>query len=114
MVARPTITAMTDDRTAPPLPPPPPTAHAGVPPGTPRDGHLEPANPDSFPRDRLGAMVRRTPAYTKLAWRLGKDPMLSKARRAAVVAAAGYLVSPVDLIPGFVPVLFALGARVEG
>jgi uncharacterized membrane protein YkvA (DUF1232 family) len=50
-------------------------------------------------------MVRRTPAYAKLAWRLGKDPMLSKARRAAVVAAAGYLVSPVDLIPGFVPVL---------
>jgi uncharacterized membrane protein YkvA (DUF1232 family) len=62
-------------------------------------------NADPFPRDRLGAMVRRTPAYLKLAWRLGKDPMLSKARRATVVAAAGYLVSPIDLVPGFVPVL---------
>ena len=31
--------------------------------------------------------------------------MLSKARRDAVVAAAGYLVSPVDLVPGFIPVL---------
>ena len=50
-------------------------------------------------------MVHRTPRYAKLAWRLGKDPMLSKARRVAVVAAAGYLVSPVDLVPGFIPVL---------
>ena len=76
---------MTDDvEAAPPQPPP----HA-----------------DPFPRDRLSAMVHRTPRYAKLAWRLGKDPMLSKARRVAVVAAAGYLVSPVDLVPGFIPVL---------
>ena len=64
-----------------------------------------PPHIDPFPRDRLSAMVHRTPRYAKLAWRLGKDPMLSKARRVAVVAAAGYLVSPVDLVPGFIPVL---------
>ena len=50
-------------------------------------------------------MLRRAPNYARLGWRLGKDPMLSKARRVAVVAAAGYLVSPIDLVPGFIPVL---------
>ena len=50
-------------------------------------------------------MLHRAPRYARLGWRLGKDPMLSKARRVAVVAAAGYLVSPIDLVPGFIPVL---------
>lgn len=75
---------MADD---PSLPPPPPL------------------NADPFPRDRFSAMLHRLPNYVRLSWRLGKDPMLSKARRLAVVAAAGYVVSPVDLVPGIVPVL---------
>ena len=53
---------------------------------------------DPFPRDRVSVMVHRMPNYLKLAWRLGKDPMLSRARRAAVIAAAGYVISPVDLV----------------
>ncbi len=60
---------------------------------------------DPFPRERVGAMIGRMPAYLRLAWRLAKDPLLSRKRRAAMVAAAGYLVSPVDLVPGIVPVL---------
>ena len=60
---------------------------------------------DPFPRDRVTDMVRRMPAYLRLSWRLGKDPLLSKARRAAVIGAAGYLASPVDLVPGVIPVL---------
>ena len=60
---------------------------------------------DPFPRERVTAMVRRMPAYLKLAWRLTRDPLLSKARRAAVIGAAGYLASPVDLVPGVIPVL---------
>jgi uncharacterized membrane protein YkvA (DUF1232 family) len=58
-----------------------------------------------FPRERVSAMLRRMPAYLRLSWRLGKDPLLNKARRAAVVAAAGYLASPIDLVPGVVPLL---------
>lgn len=60
---------------------------------------------DPFPRDAFAALVRRLPAYGRLAWRLGRDPLLSRARRAAVVGAAAYLVSPVDAVPGFIPVL---------
>jgi uncharacterized membrane protein YkvA (DUF1232 family) len=60
---------------------------------------------DPFPRERVTATLRRMPAYLKLAWRLGRDPLLSRARRAAIVAAAGYLASPIDLVPGVIPVL---------
>jgi uncharacterized membrane protein YkvA (DUF1232 family) len=60
---------------------------------------------DPFPRERFGAMLRRMPAYLRLSWRLAKDPLLGKARRAAVVGAAGYLASPIDLVPGVVPVI---------
>lgn len=60
---------------------------------------------DPFPRERVAAMARRMPAYLRLSWRLARDPLLSRARRAAVVGAAGYLVSPIDLVPGVVPVL---------
>ena len=60
---------------------------------------------DPFPRERVAAMLRRLPAYLRLAWRLAREPLLSRARRAAVVGAAGYLASPVDLVPGVIPVI---------
>jgi uncharacterized membrane protein YkvA (DUF1232 family) len=60
---------------------------------------------DPFPRHRIAALGRRMPAYLRLSWRLAKDPLLSKARRAAVVGAAGYLASPIDLVPGVIPLL---------
>ena len=60
---------------------------------------------DPFPRERVAATLRRMPAYLRLAWRLARDPLLSRARRAAVIAAAGYLASPIDLVPGVIPVI---------
>ena len=60
---------------------------------------------DPFPRDRVALLLRRTPAYLRLSWRLAREPLLNRARRAAVIAAAGYLASPVDLVPGVIPVL---------
>ncbi len=60
---------------------------------------------DPFPRDRLAATLRRLPAYLRLAWALAMDPALARKRRAAVIAAAGYLVSPIDLLPDAIPVL---------
>jgi uncharacterized membrane protein YkvA (DUF1232 family) len=70
-----------------------------------RPGYDRRMREDPFPRERVGAMVRRMPAYVRLAWRLGKDPLLSKARRATVIGAVGYLASPIDLVPGIIPVL---------
>src|SRR5215216_3326312 len=60
---------------------------------------------DPFPRDAFGALIRRLPSYARLAWMLARDPRLSKARRAAVLAGAAYVLSPVDLIPGIIPVV---------
>jgi len=59
--------------------------------------------PDPFPREAVLALVRRMPAYARLGWALSRDPALSGGRRAAVLAAAAYLVSPVDLVPGIIP-----------
>jgi uncharacterized membrane protein YkvA (DUF1232 family) len=44
------------------------------------------------------------PAYARLAWRIGRDPQLGTSRRAALVGAMAYLASPIDLVPGFIPV----------
>ena len=58
---------------------------------------------DPFPMARFVALVGRFPKYARLAWRLGHDDRLSGGRRAAVLAAAAYLASPIDLVPGIIP-----------
>ena len=59
---------------------------------------------DPFPTERLMALVRRLPRYVRLAWRLGRDPRLCVGARVAVMGAAAYLASPIDLVPGIIPV----------
>jgi uncharacterized membrane protein YkvA (DUF1232 family) len=62
------------------------------------------ASAHGFPRDDFTALIRRLPKYGRLAWALARDPRLSRLRRAAVMAAAAYVVSPIDLVPGIIPV----------
>ena len=64
----------------------------------------EPATRDPFPADRFGALLRRLPKYARLSWSLAKDDRLSRTRQAALIAGAVYLVSPIDLVPGFIPI----------
>jgi len=59
---------------------------------------------DPFPTARFTDLLRRLPRYAKLAWALGRDDRLSKPRRAALIAGAVYLASPIDLVPGIIPV----------
>ena len=59
---------------------------------------------DPFPQDRFGALLRRMPRYGRLAWRLGRSDRVSGPRRAALLAGAVYLASPIDLVPGIIPV----------
>lgn len=63
------------------------------------------ASGPGFPRDEFGALVRRMPSYARLAWALAGDPRLSRVRRAAVLAAAAYVISPIDVVPGIIPVV---------
>ena len=60
---------------------------------------------DPFPREEFGRLLRHMPNYARLAWALAKDPRLSAARRAAVLAGAAYVLSPIDLVPGIIPVI---------
>lgn len=64
----------------------------------------DPAPRDPFPRDRFTALVRRLPKYARLAWQLARDDRLPRSRQAALLAGAAYLVSPIDLVPGIIPV----------
>lgn len=61
--------------------------------------------PDAFPTGELIALVGRLRAYPVLAYRLASDPRIPSARRAAVMGAAAYMVSPIDLVPGFIPLV---------
>ena len=53
----------------------------------------------------VARIVGRLPKYAKLVWLLMKDPSLTTKQRAALMAAVGYSISPVDAIPGIIPVL---------
>ena len=67
---------------------------------TPADG----GGSDPFPTARFTALLRRSPRYGRLAFHLGRDQRIPASRRAALIAGAVYLVSPIDLVPGFIPV----------
>jgi uncharacterized membrane protein YkvA (DUF1232 family) len=58
--------------------------------------------------DALTAAVKdlivRLPAYARLYWRLLRGGGLSPAQRALAIGSLVYMVSPIDLVPGFIPV----------
>lgn len=60
---------------------------------------------DPFPREQAVELVKRLPTYAKLALALGRDEALPGRHRAALIAAGTYVVSPIGLVPGFVPLL---------
>jgi uncharacterized membrane protein YkvA (DUF1232 family) len=59
---------------------------------------------DDLKRD-LVPIIKRIPAYTKLISAFLRDPRISKRQKATLGAGLAYLASPVDFIPGVVPVL---------
>ena len=60
---------------------------------------------DPFPREAWSTLMRHAAGYLRLTAALLRDPAVSRHRRAALLAAAAYFASPIDLIPGIVPVL---------
>jgi uncharacterized membrane protein YkvA (DUF1232 family) len=48
-------------------------------------------------------LVRALPALTGMIARLAKDPTLPRTAKLAMLAAAIYLASPIDLVPDFIP-----------
>lgn len=56
------------------------------------------------PVARLGETLRRLPRYLALARALAGDPDLPRWRKVALGAGIAYLASPIDLVPGVIPV----------
>jgi uncharacterized membrane protein YkvA (DUF1232 family) len=50
-------------------------------------------------------IVKRMPAYARLIRLLVKDPRLTRKDKVKLAAGVGYMASPIDLIPGIIPVL---------
>jgi uncharacterized membrane protein YkvA (DUF1232 family) len=55
-------------------------------------------------RTVLGA-IREIPHYLRLLWALARDPRVAIVDKLLVLAAAAYVVSPIDVIPDFIPFL---------
>lgn len=51
----------------------------------------------------MKALLRALPDLVRLVTRLATDPVLPRAAKIALAAAAVYLLSPIDLIPDFIP-----------
>jgi uncharacterized membrane protein YkvA (DUF1232 family) len=56
-------------------------------------------------KETLGHLIRRSPRYGRLAFRLLRDDRITARQKAPLVAAVGYGISPIDLVPGIVPLL---------
>ena len=61
---------------------------------------LTPRNPKE-----MFDLVRKLPSYGRLVWALLRDPRVPATHKSLLVLLAGYIVSPIDLIPDFIPVL---------
>jgi uncharacterized membrane protein YkvA (DUF1232 family) len=55
-------------------------------------------------RSRVGGTLLRVPSYLLLAGSLMRDDRLSQGQRTAAIACLGYALSPIDLVPGIIPV----------
>ncbi|MDK2799626.1 MAG: hypothetical protein PWQ70_1245 [Clostridiales bacterium] len=55
--------------------------------------------------NELLEIVKRLPRYSKLLYKLYRSSGLKKSHRMMLYGAIGYIVSPIDLIPGVIPVL---------
>lgn len=53
----------------------------------------------------MRALLRALPDVVRLVGRLATDPVLPRGAKIALAAAVVYLMSPIDLIPDFVPFL---------
>lgn len=53
---------------------------------------------------RFWEAVKRLPAYARLATAIVRDPEVPKGAKAVLGLGGGYAISPIDLIPGIIPV----------
>ncbi|MDQ3915800.1 MAG: YkvA family protein [Actinomycetota bacterium] len=69
------------------------------------DGTLARPAPSAAPPDptSLKEYVLLVPRLARLLWRLSRDPRVPARAKATLFIIAGYLLSPVDVVPDFIP-----------
>lgn len=65
-------------------------------------GSLPPAPPNATPTS-LKEYALLVPRLARLLWRLSRDPRVPARAKATLFILAGYLLSPVDVVPDFIP-----------
>jgi uncharacterized membrane protein YkvA (DUF1232 family) len=63
---------------------------------------------------RGAQLLRHVPSFARLYWRLFRDRRVPLLPKALLVLTALYLLSPLDIVPDFVPVIGALDDLVVG
>lgn len=67
---------------------------------------VEDGTPDLEPlRSRVKEAAMRSPRYVRLAANMVRDDRVPNRAKAALIVGGAYVVSPIDLVPGFIPVL---------
>ena len=54
---------------------------------------------------RLIGVVTRVPRYMQLGWLLMREPRIPTRGKAALAGALGYAISPIDALPGLIPIV---------
>jgi len=74
-------------------------------PRLPPDADRPVGQPRTGARRTVMGAIREIPDYLRLLWGLARDPRVALVDKLLVAAAAIYIVSPIDVIPDFVPFL---------
>lgn len=65
-------------------------------------------------KDELLPIIKRMPAYLKLSMALYREPELGRGAKTLLAAGVLYALSPIDLVPGFIPVAGQLDDIIVG
>lgn len=69
-----------------------------------RIGTGDASAPESSMIDPMWQLVKRLPRYAKLSAALARDVRVPAGSKAMLAAGGAYLLSPIDFVPGFIPV----------
>jgi uncharacterized membrane protein YkvA (DUF1232 family) len=64
---------------------------------------IEPYEDKAVAPTKLAELAMLVPRLVRLVWKLARDPRVPARSKATLLLATGYLVSPVDFIPDFIP-----------
>jgi len=62
------------------------------------------ANPHPPELAPMWALIKRLPSYARLSAAIARDPRVPNSAKAVLAVGGVYLVSPIDLVPGIIPV----------